>query len=126
MRYTFVDTLHEIEARVAQRPPMSGDGGVKTASMEMRKLAEDIRKLGESAQDLTYEELYAVQSGTFAVPDSPSAPDSKGAGDPLRKLAHDLRVLDRAEALTKVARANDILAATRALTLLRERLGSTT
>lgn len=120
-RYTFLDTLNEIEKRAqaepVQAPAPGGAGG------DLRGLAGELRKLAEAPEPLTYEELYAVRSGAFALPDVPGAPSGEGPGAPLRKLAHDLRVADRAIAEAKVAQANDILKATGGLSLLRERLG---
>jgi hypothetical protein len=126
-RYTFLDTLNEIEERAhALGPTPSRGEHTKTASGDLRALADDLRKLGEDADELTYEDLYAVQSGSFAVPDASQEPSNEGPGAPLRKLAHELRLLDRNQSLAKVARAKDLLIATGGLTILRERLGSTT
>jgi hypothetical protein len=126
-RYTFLDTLNEIEKRAhALGPAPSRGERIKTTSGDLRALADDLRKLGESTDELTYEELYAVQSGSFAVPDPSQEPPDEGPGASLRKLAHELRRLDRDQSLAKVARAKDLLIATGGLTILRERLGSTT
>ena len=126
-RYTFLDTLTDIEARARASEAPTPSGRAKTAGSSLRELAEDLKKLGEAPAGLTYEELYAVRSGTFTLPEVPSeAPSGDTPGAPLRKLAYDLRLADRAEAAAKVAKANDILRAASGLTLLRDRLGSPT
>lgn len=125
-RYTFVDTLNEIESRVRGATPAPGTGPqAQGASAPLRGLAGDLRKLAEAHQPLTYEELYAVRSGAFELPEAPHEPSGEGAGAPLRKLAYDLRLADRALAEEKVAQANDLLLAASGLTLLRDRRRST-
>lgn len=124
--YTFLDTLTELEARAATVHTTTETLRSKTAASDyLRPLAAELREVGDLDAGVSYADLYAVSSGAFTVPDAPRPYSDDGRpGSPLRKLAHELRALDRQRALHKSAQASNILRAADGLTLLRDRLGS--
>lgn len=125
MKHSFQDTLDSIRARTQEKVAASQPGGVEsTVSTELRTLAAVLRKVAEAPDALTYNELYAVQSGRFPVSVAPQARTFEGPGAELRKLAHALRSYEHAQGLRKVAQARDLHLAAQGLTILRDLSGS--
>lgn len=125
-RESFTDVLDQIRAKAAT-------GGFPTAKLAaaptpdaglLRKVASVLRDHRPTA--VTYDDLYAVQAGTFELPPEPCAPASygEGPGAPLRKVAHLLRVEDFEERVKVAIDATDIITAAHGLTLLTEQLRS--
>lgn len=117
-RHTFLDSLTDIETRaLASAPPAPVENRLKKLASMMRTTRE---------LTLSYDELYGVRNAGYALPALPeiSAPDLTGPGTDMRKMAHELRVADRAEGVARFHQAVDMIYAAEGLTLLSDFVGS--
>lgn len=126
-RYSYLDTLREIEGRtVKTAEAREKDPCEVRVDLALHKVAHLLRSIPQDDSAVSYDDVYqyGVRNESPGFHGNLTPPSEVGRGASLRKVAHELRILDRSLMLQKAAQAKDIAIAAHGLTLLRDRLRS--